>query len=271
LLLVPEKDDESFVRANFEVSLKESMAAGFQTEAPMHQKDLEYIKRMTELREERLIRRAFLFFILPSIVLGILGCFFPAFYVILPVHETDTCLCSFYNTTSQRPHIHLKENDFGDYKLASITSFLVFNWLFLVVLLRKIYRIRHIHDETLIKRECAVIVGVWTVFSVVQYILFLINQSILCKPSNYSVVSYNNVNSVTYWTIIIRDASTFAITLYFCFVVKRSENQHQTLSNLEAADTMQLVDFDMLMMSVIPHEYFKNFLQSEKPNFLAYL
>jgi hypothetical protein len=34
---------------------------------------------------------------------------------------------------------------------------------------------------------------------------------------------------------------------------------------------MHLVDFDMLMMSVIPHEYFKNFLQSEKPDFLSYL
>jgi hypothetical protein len=27
----------------------------------------------------------------------------------------------------------------------------------------------------------------------------------------------------------------------------------------------------MLLMSIIPHEYFKNFLSSEKPNFLPYL
>jgi hypothetical protein len=40
---------------------------------------------------------------------------------------------------------------------------------------------------------------------------------------------------------------------------------------LEAADTKQLNDFDMLLMSIIPHEYFNNFLQTEKPNFLPYM
>jgi len=53
--------------------------------------------------------------------------------------------------------------------------------------------------------------------------------------------------------------------------VLKIEGQHQTLSNLEAADTKQLNDFDMLLMSIIPHEYFNNFLQTEKPNFLPYM
>jgi len=97
LLLVADKDEEEkeFHLPQLGVSIKESMAASLQTETGMHQRDLEYIKRMTELREERLIRRGFTFFILPSMVLGLLGCFFPSLYVVLPIHETDICLCSF--------------------------------------------------------------------------------------------------------------------------------------------------------------------------------
>ena len=166
-MLVLDKDEDA--KPHLGITLKESMAAGLQSDVSMHTRDLEYIKRMTDIREERLIRRAFLFFILPSMIMGLLGFYFPLFYVILPVHETDTCLCSFIKDYgSSRDHFfRLSDNNFSGYKLASITGFLVFNWLFLVVLLRKIYRIRHIHDETLIKRECAVIVGVWSFFSVI--------------------------------------------------------------------------------------------------------
>jgi hypothetical protein len=37
-----------------------------------------------------------------------------------------------------------------------------------------IYRIRHINDETLIKRECAFIVGVWIFFSFFNLVCFYI-------------------------------------------------------------------------------------------------
>jgi hypothetical protein len=50
---------------------------------------------MTELREETLIKKGFWYFIVPSIILGLLGGFIPVAYVLLPVHETDICLCSF--------------------------------------------------------------------------------------------------------------------------------------------------------------------------------
>jgi hypothetical protein len=144
---------------------------------------------MTELREETLIKKGFWYFIFPSFILGILGAFSPWIYVFLPVHETDICLCSF----SER-----KNSDYGFltahfelFKQVSIIAFLVFNWIFLTTLLIKIYRIRHIHDETLIKRECAVILGVWILFSIAQYIFFLLSQTQLCK-------SYEAFNSHTY-------------------------------------------------------------------------
>jgi hypothetical protein len=128
-----------------------------------HSVELEYIQRMTDLREETLIKKGFLYFILPSLVLGLFGCFEPIFYVMLPVHETDTCLCSFVDLPNRYA---LLNSSFGDFKVTNIVAFLVFNWFFLVVLLLKIYRIRHINDETLIKKECGMIVGVWISFSI---------------------------------------------------------------------------------------------------------
>jgi hypothetical protein len=132
---------------------------------------------MTDLREETLIRKGFWYFILPSIILGLIACFVPEVYMLLPVHETDTCLCSFGSQES------LLANYFGVFKLTSILSFLVFNWSILMVLLVKIFRIRNINDETLIKKECSLIVGVWTFFSILQYALFLYMQNVICEPT----------------------------------------------------------------------------------------
>jgi hypothetical protein len=128
---------------------------------------------MTELREETLIKKGFWYFIFPSFILGILGAVTPWIYMLLPVHETDICLCSFTDSSTFFYDGSLSKH-FKAFKLVSIIAFLVFNWIFLTTLLIKIYRIRHIHDETLIKRECAVILGVWILFSIAQYALFLL-------------------------------------------------------------------------------------------------
>lgn len=129
---------------------------------------MEYIKKMSNLREEVLIRKGFLYFLLPAIIEGILGCFVPIVYIFIPVHEADFCLCSFFEI----PRINegralLNSNTFETFKAINTMVFLGLNWIFLVLLLLKIYRIRHINDETLIKRECAAIVGAWTSFSLI--------------------------------------------------------------------------------------------------------
>jgi hypothetical protein len=172
---------------------------------------------MTELREETLIKKGFWYFIFPSFILGILGAFIPEIYMILPVHETDICLCSFAkdSRTNVIGKILLTDN-FDAFKLVSIITFLVFNWIFLTTLLIKIYRIRHIHDETLIKRECAVILGVWILFSIAQYIFFLLSQKQLCKcDTDFDASRYKIINLATYIIIILRDGITYLITIYF--------------------------------------------------------
>lgn len=88
--------DESITMMHMATNLRESLVPDVTRKSYVQQlSDKEYIRRMTELREETLISKGFWYFILPSIILGIAGCFVPAVYVFLPVHETDVCLCSF--------------------------------------------------------------------------------------------------------------------------------------------------------------------------------
>ena len=50
----------------------------------------------------------------------------------------------------------------------------VTQFIYYTILLFMIYRIRHIDDETLIKRECAAIVGMWILFSSVNLVCFYV-------------------------------------------------------------------------------------------------
>lgn len=125
---------------------------------------------MTKLREEVLIWKGFAFFLLPSLILGILGLFSPIAYTIIPVHESDMCLCAFYQEAVCQDHNYwLFNSSFKYYKMraTNTTVYIVVNWVFLLILIKMIWRIRHINDETLIKSENAWIVGVWIVLSIV--------------------------------------------------------------------------------------------------------
>jgi hypothetical protein len=136
---------------------------------------------MTSLREEVLIEKGFLYFLLPSIVMGIFGAFFPGIYSIIPVHESDICLCSFFGKTDKNNYLLLnKGSNFEVYQIVNSIAFYVINWVFLVVLIWMIYKIRNINDDTSIKRECAWIVGIWTTLSILQYVTFLIQTKDEC-------------------------------------------------------------------------------------------
>lgn len=164
------------------------------------------------------------------------------------------------------------QEDFCKYKLVSLLSFLIFNWVFLLVLLLKIYRIRHIHDKTLIKQEVATIIGVLVPFSIVQYTFWLLGQHIMeTYISSDDGKNWGKINYLTYWTIIIRDGGVQLITNYYCYRVNKNEIATKTLMNLQTAEpTEQLTDFDMILDSAIPFKLFSNYLQTEQPQHLPY-
>jgi hypothetical protein len=86
-----------------------------------------------------------------------------------------------------------------------------------------IYKIRHINDETLIKWESVCLISTWTIFSFLQYILFLISQRDSCTLENTSAGMnlFATAYTAAYWLILVRDFITMLITIYFCMTVIR--------------------------------------------------
>lgn len=175
---------------------------------------------MRALREENLIKKGLLYFILPWFTLGILALFFPFMYVLIPAHESDLCICSFYQRLEDDDGddwfwFFDSPSQFEELYIINVLVFYMVNWLFLMALVTMLYFIRHINDETMIKRECAFIVATWVLFSTCQYVVYTYSQVALC---------YSNVNDTisaqfTYILILGRDITTLIITSYYSIKV----------------------------------------------------
>jgi hypothetical protein len=61
------------------------------------------------------------------------------------------------------------------------------------------------------------------------------------------------------------------ITSYYCFLVMQSQKINQRFVGGDPENATALFDFDMLLMSVIPHKQFIRFLQEDMSQCLPYL
>jgi hypothetical protein len=115
---------------------------------------------MTKLKEDVLVRNFFLYLILPFLLISLLGFRFPYVYVMLAVNETDMCMCSYFENYSDHRYLILNNQSSNEafMSLSMINLTTTRLWMFACVLAMTvmIYRIRHIQDETLIKKECVV-------------------------------------------------------------------------------------------------------------------
>jgi len=156
---------------------------------------------------------------------------------------------------------------------SNTVSFILVNWCFLMVLLYMIYRIRHIHDDTLIRMECVWIVFIWISLSCLQYLLFLlygnINCNVLTKVVNthyYRFLFYS-----TFWIILTRDILITFTTVFFCWKVNKNFQENPQFAHYESVDPSLLNNFEMLLESVLPNQFFTTYIQNEKPQFAPYL
>lgn len=157
----------------------------------------------------------------PLYLTGLLGFFFPWVYAFVPVHASEICLCSFYNkqATGERTYPFLK-----DYMLIPLleinqVSFYVVNFLFMLALIWMVNKIRHIHDNTYISRECSVIVFWWMLCSFLQYFLWTVLKINICVDSG--LFSSLGTLSVTYYSQLVKDSVTMLITIYYQTVVNK--------------------------------------------------
>ena len=145
----------------------------------------------------------------------------------------------------------------------------LYEFVFFLLLLFMIWRIRHINDDTLVKQECAMIVFSWLSVSTLSGLCFVVNQLYQCKhlqpPATYSGFFYASTAAV-YWFILLRDLLTLS---WICWFTRKVVNAE--LSFEQQDETIALMDFDMMLISVLPHKYFVTFLQEDQSQLLPYL
>jgi hypothetical protein len=124
-----------------------------------------YKAQMSNLKEKVILRKLYLYFLGPSLAVGIIGLFLPLFYVLVPAHESSQCICKLSSGL-----IPIK-----NFTLLVINTlvFYTVNWVFLLLLCLMLHRIRHIKDKLQIREEMGYQIGVLTFFDVLQYFFFL--------------------------------------------------------------------------------------------------
>ena len=122
------------------------------------ERDRRYIEEMTKLKENVLIRNFVLYLILPTLLVSLVGFRFPYVYVLLAVSETDMCMCSYFQSSHSYLILNNQSSNQAYMFLSMINMTTTKLWMLAMVVAMTvmIYRIRHIQDDTLIKKECVV-------------------------------------------------------------------------------------------------------------------
>lgn len=237
---------------------------------------------MRELNEKTILCKGLFYIFIPIVTFGGLSMYFPGFYALFPVQESAVCICSFLVMQENGNPVwllDLSHNSFETLTLANSISFYVVNWIALVVLIWLIFRIRHTGDDTHLKRECMAIVGVWVFASILQYIVFIFNFVVTCRGDEGTLTSeqiyerFEVSYKIVYWLIIIRDITCHLIMVLFQYQATTSQLYFNRLLDINDKDSTRIAlqDFEMLLVSVIPHKAFSRFLHEEKPEMIPYL
>ena len=96
---------------------------------------------MSDLKESIILKKTYLYFLLPSLVVGIIGLFLPLVYALVPAHESGECICYVQQDFSLIP--------LPKVLLLTINTLMFYgvNWVFLLLLVLMFNRIRHINDK----------------------------------------------------------------------------------------------------------------------------
>ena len=143
---------------------------------------------MSKLREKNLLLKAFMFVIIPAFLMALFGSFFPLMQALVPLHESDTCICLFFQKDDRReryfPFLSNTKHKRAWNVLVGInsTTFFLLNWFFLLVIILAIYKIRKMNDRLEIRKEMTWCVAMWSLFDFFQYVFYFFTQMALCPP-----------------------------------------------------------------------------------------
>ena len=133
---------------------------------------------MAALNETRLICWAVKICLIPCILVSLLATFFPYPQAMVPVHESQYCICHFLNDPENRHYVLMdlaaNTTDIIILQVLNVTMFFGINWIFLLMIVRSVYHVRHIKDRLEIRKEMTYIIVLWSLFCLLQYCWYLI-------------------------------------------------------------------------------------------------
>ena len=116
-------------------------------------------------------------------------------------------------------------------QVVNVSMFFGINWVFLLMIVRSVFHVRHIKDRLEIRKEMTYIVVLWSIFCLLQYCWYLIEQAGTegCAFGQLTNVGFlieldQISNILTYYTILLRDLTVLGITVIFLILVGRREN-----------------------------------------------
>lgn len=178
--------------------------------------------------------------------MGILATGFPIIYALIPAHESSECICAL-TADSHWVDLIYRGNDPLSLMIVNSLMFYSINWCFILANVMMLHRIRHIRDRLLIREEMGSIVVVYTVFCYLQYICYIFNQRASCPSVDTSDWLIVHSEMLSYWILLLRDLAILGIVCYYL-----TRKPSQVLSNTGRETTVQLLDFDTVMLSVVP-------------------
>lgn len=118
------QDEQQFIKNRISQNLRESLTSSYMAESMQEHK---YIKEMISLREEVLIKKSLMYFILPAFILGVIGFIFPYVFAFLPSHLCQVCACMFFCRSWGHPFLNLEQPRSSYYSivLINVTSMTV--------------------------------------------------------------------------------------------------------------------------------------------------
>ena len=144
------------------------------------------------------------------------------------------------------------------------------NWIFLFSIIYMLNKIRHIKDRLKVREEMGYIVVTWTAFCYAQYTSYLFAQADSCDELSQS---FGGVYIASFWIIILRDLSALCITWYYVTKVDSlvTSQRVKSIEDGERETHVNLFEFSSVILSVLPYQYFKQFLANNHRHFLTYL
>ena len=106
------------------------------------------------------------------LALAIISMFSPYIYAIVPVHESDVCMCNFYinkkSSSFGKAMLQIStEEGFYVMQLINIISYYLVNYMFLIGLIYMSFMIRHIKENLSLVKEIYQVITAWNIFCII--------------------------------------------------------------------------------------------------------